>query len=46
MISTESTTENLSMPVAGALVAVVGLRPGALLLAVVAVAARAVCLLG
>jgi MFS family permease len=47
VISTaESTTESLSMPVAGALVAVVGLQPGALLLAAVAVAAGAVCLLG
>ena len=43
VISTaESTTESLSMPVAGALVAVAGLRPGALLLAAVAVAAGAV----
>jgi predicted MFS family arabinose efflux permease len=47
VISTaESTTESLSMPVAGALVAVAGLRPGALLLAAVAVAAGALCLLG
>ncbi|WP_329243723.1 MFS transporter [Actinoallomurus sp. NBC_01490] len=47
VISTaESTTQSLSMPVAGALVAVVGLQPGALLLAAVAVAAGAVCLLG
>src|SRR3984885_15696273 len=47
VISTaESTTESISMPVAGALVAVAGLRPGALLLAAVAVAAGAVCLLG
>ena len=42
----ESTMESLGMPVAGALVAVVGLRPGALLLDAVAVAAGAVCLLG
>ncbi len=42
----ESMTESLSMPVAGVLVAVAGLRPGALLLAAVAVAAGAVCLLG
>ncbi|GAA4519348.1 hypothetical protein GCM10023191_094760 [Actinoallomurus oryzae] len=46
VISTaESTTESLGMPVAGALVAVIGLQPGALLLAAVAVAAGAVCLL-
>ncbi len=47
VISTaESTTESISMPVAGALVAVAGLRPGALVLAAVAVAAGAMCLLG
>ncbi len=47
VISTaESTTESISMPVAGALVAVAGLRPGALVLAAVAVAAGATCLLG
>jgi ENTS family enterobactin (siderophore) exporter len=47
VISTaESTTESASMPVAGALVAVAGLRPGALVLAAVAVAAGAACLLG
>ena len=47
VISTaESTMESLSMPVAGALVAVAGLRPGALLVAAVAVAAGAVCLRG
>ena len=47
VISTaESTTESISMPVAGALVAVVGLRPGALVLAAVAAAAGATCLLG
>lgn len=47
VISTaESITESLSMPVAGALVAVVGLRPGAPLLAAVAVAAGAVCCWG
>jgi hypothetical protein len=46
MISTaESTTESISMPVAGALVAVAGLRPGALVLAAVA-AAGAACLRG
>jgi MFS family permease len=45
LISTaESTTESLSMPVAGALVAVAGLRPGSFLLAAVAVAAGVVCL--
>jgi len=47
VISTaESATETVSMPVAGALVAVVGLRPGALALAAVAVAAGSACLLG
>ncbi|MGH3494064.1 MAG: MFS transporter, partial [Sciscionella sp.] len=47
VISTaESTTESVSMPVAGALVAVAGLRPGAVVLAAVAVAAGAACLLG
>ena len=47
VISTaESTTESLSMPVAGALVAVAGLRPSALLLAAVSVAAGAGCLPG
>jgi hypothetical protein len=46
VISTaESTTESASMPVAGALVAAAGLRPGALVLAAVAVAAGAACLL-
>ncbi len=46
VISTaESTLESLSMPVAGALVAVAGLQPGALLLAAVAVGAGTVCLL-
>ena len=44
--SAESTTESISMPTAGALVAVAGLRPGALILAAVAVAAGAACLLG
>jgi MFS family permease len=43
VISTaESTTESLSMPAAGALVALAGLRPGALVLAAAAVAAGAV----
>jgi MFS family permease len=47
MISTaESTTESISMPVAGALVAVAGLRPGALVLAAVAAGAGAAWLLG
>lgn len=47
VISTaESATESLSMPAAGALVAVAGLRPGALVLAAVAVAAGSACLLG
>jgi MFS family permease len=46
VISTaESATESASMPVAGALVAVAGLRPGALVLAAVAVAAGGACLL-
>jgi hypothetical protein len=46
VISTaESTTESVSMPAAGALVAVAGLRPGAFVLAAVAVAAGAACLL-
>ena len=44
--SAESTTESISMPTAGALVAFAGLRPGALILAAVAVAAGAACLLG
>ena len=43
--SAESTTESISMPAAGALVAVAGLRPGALILAAVAVAAGGACLL-
>lgn len=42
----ESTTESISMPVAGALVAIAGLRPGALVRAAAAVAAGATCLLG
>jgi hypothetical protein len=47
VISTaESATESVSMPAAGALVAVAGLRPGALVLAAVAVAAGSACLLG
>jgi hypothetical protein len=47
VISTaESAVETGSMPAAGALVAVVGLRPGAFALAAVAVAAGAACLLG
>jgi MFS family permease len=47
MISTaEATTESISMPAAGALVAVAGLRLGAFVLAAVAAAAGAACLLG
>jgi MFS family permease len=47
VISTaESAVEAGSMPAAGALVAVAGLRPGAFALAAVAVAAGAACLLG
>jgi hypothetical protein len=47
VISTaESATEAVAMPAAGALVAVAGLRPGALALAAVAVATGAACLLG
>jgi hypothetical protein len=47
VISTaESAVETVSMPAAGALVAVAGLRPGALALAAVAVAAGAACLVG
>jgi hypothetical protein len=42
----ESAAESGSMPVAGVLVAVAGLRPGALVLAAVAVAAGAACVLG
>jgi MFS family permease len=42
----ESTTESMSMPVAGALIALTGLWSGALVLASVAVAAGAACLLG
>jgi MFS family permease len=46
VISTaESAAESGSMPVAGALVAAAGLRPGAFVLAAVAVAAGAACLL-
>jgi hypothetical protein len=46
VISTaESATETASMPLADALVAVAGIRPGALGRAAVAVAAGAVCLL-
>jgi MFS family permease len=40
----ESTTESISMPMAGALVAVAGLQPSALIVAAVAVAAGAACL--
>lgn len=45
VISTaESAVENVSMPLAGALIAVAGIRSGALILAAVAVAAGAACL--
>jgi hypothetical protein len=45
VISTaESATETVSMPLAGVLVAAAGIRPGALALASVAVAAGAACL--
>jgi hypothetical protein len=47
VISTaESATETVSMPLAGALVAVAGIRPGALAIAAVAVAAGLACLAG
>jgi hypothetical protein len=42
----ESATETASLPLAGAIVAVAGIRPGALVLAAVAVAAGAACLTG
>jgi hypothetical protein len=45
VISTaESATETASMPLAGALVALTGIRPGALAVAAVAVAAGIACL--
>jgi MFS family permease len=45
VISTaESATETASMPLAGVLVAIVGIRPGALAIAAVAVAAGTACL--
>jgi len=45
VISTaESTVENVSMPLAGVLIAGAGIRPGALILAAVAVAAGTACL--
>jgi MFS family permease len=45
VISTaESATETASMPLAGAIVAIAGIRPGAIALAAVAVAAGAACL--
>ena len=45
VISTaESVTETASMPLAGAIVAIAGIRPGALALAAVAVAAGVACL--
>jgi MFS family permease len=47
VISTaESTVENVSMPLAGMLIAGAGIRPGALILAAVAVAAGTACLQG
>ena len=47
VISTaESTVESVSMPAAGVLVAILGLRPGAIVLAAVAVSAGAACLRG
>ena len=47
VISTaESATETASMPLAGAIVAIAGIRPGALVAAAVAVAAGAACLTG
>jgi hypothetical protein len=46
VISTaESTIENLSMPLAGVLLAATGIRAGAVVLAAAAVAAGAGCLL-
>jgi hypothetical protein len=47
VISTaESATETASMPLAGVIVAIAGIRPGALVVATVAVAAGAACLTG
>jgi MFS family permease len=47
VISTaESATETASLPLAGVIVAVAGIRPGALVVATVAVAAGAACLTG
>jgi hypothetical protein len=47
VISTaESATETASMPLAGVIVAIAGIRPGAPAAAAVAVAAGAVCLTG
>jgi hypothetical protein len=47
VISTaESATETASMPLAGVIVAIAGIRPGALVMAAVAVAAGAACLTG
>jgi predicted MFS family arabinose efflux permease len=46
VISTaESATETASMPVAGVIIAIAGIRPGALALAAIAVAAGVACLL-
>jgi len=45
VISTaESATETASLPLAGAIVAIAGIRPGALAVAAVAVAAGIMCL--
>jgi hypothetical protein len=47
VISTaESATEAVSLPLAGVLVAIAGIRPGALAIAAVAVAAGLACLAG
>jgi hypothetical protein len=47
VISTaESATETASLPLAGVIVAIAGIRPGALVVATVAVAAGAACLTG
>jgi sugar phosphate permease len=47
VISTaEAATETASMPMAGVIVAIAGIRPGALVVAAVAVAAGAACLTG
>jgi hypothetical protein len=47
VISTaESATETASMPLAGVIVAIAGIRPGALVVAAVTIAAGAACLTG